>query len=86
LPNGTDEFVSCNGRAKSARWFFAGQTLPDEPAFLLAHQQHQHRVALAPGFLRRICGFSRATALFLLKNSTTPDITKKQMPKQLLSS
>jgi hypothetical protein len=31
--------------------------LPDESAFLLTHQQHQHRVALAPRFLRRICGF-----------------------------
>jgi hypothetical protein len=30
--------------------------LPDEPAFLLTHQQHQHRVALAP----RFTVFSRA--------------------------
>jgi hypothetical protein len=44
-------------RSLAGRLLFAGETLPDEPAFLLAHIKVQHRVALAPLFLRRICAF-----------------------------
>jgi hypothetical protein len=51
--------TNAQSATSSLAWrFFAGQTLPDEPAFLLAHQKHQHRVALAPLFFRRIRAFS----------------------------